>query len=82
MLIFALTDITPLYGCAAGQVMVSSSEFENTNCASLINGLEIAQESLQKLESIDATERDAETSCWDLACSSFHLLESSTPLCF
>ena len=48
MLIFALTTITPLYGCAAGQVMVSSSEYENVNCASLINELEIAQESLQK----------------------------------
>lgn len=58
MLIFALTAITPLYGCAAGQVMVSSSEYENANCASLINELEIAQESLQKPESIDATERD------------------------
>ena len=58
MLVFALTAITPLYGCAAGQVMVSSSEYENANCASLNNELEIAQESLQKPESIDATERD------------------------
>ena len=38
--------------------MVSSSEYENANCASLTNELEIAQESLQKPESIDATERD------------------------
>ena len=58
MLIFALTAITPLYGCAASQVMVSSSEYENANCASLINELGIAPESLQKPESIDATERD------------------------
>jgi hypothetical protein len=58
MLIFALTAIARLYGCAAGQVMVYSSEYENANCASLINELEIAQESLQKPESIDATERD------------------------
>ena len=58
MLIFALTTITPLYGCAAVQVMVSSSEYENANGASLINELEIAQESLQIPESIDATERD------------------------
>ena len=38
--------------------MVSSSEYENANCASLINELGIAPESLQKPESIDATERD------------------------
>ena len=38
--------------------MVYSSEYENANCASLTNELEIAQESLQKPESIDATERD------------------------
>ena len=38
--------------------MVYASEYENANCASLINELEIAQESLQKPESIDATERD------------------------
>lgn len=58
MLIFALTATTPLYSFAAGQVMVSSSEYENSNCASLINEREIALESLQKPESIDATERD------------------------
>ena len=58
MLIFALTAIAPLYGCAAGQVMVHSSKYENANCASLINELGIAPESLQKPESIDATERD------------------------
>ena len=58
MLIFALTAITPLYGCAVGQVMVSSSEHENAYRASLINELEIAQENLQKSESIDATKRD------------------------
>ena len=58
MLVFALTAITPLYGCAAELVMVSSSEYENSNCASLNNELEIAQERLQKLESIDTTERD------------------------
>jgi hypothetical protein len=38
--------------------MFSSSEYENANCASLINELEIAQESLQKPEFFDATERD------------------------
>jgi hypothetical protein len=58
MLIFALTAITPLYGCAAGQVMVSSSEYDNSKFPSLINEPKIAQESLQKPESIDATERD------------------------
>ena len=58
MLVFALTAITPLYGCTAGQVIVSSSEYDNAKCASLINELKIAQESLQKPESIDATERD------------------------
>ena len=57
MLVFALTAISPLYGCAAGQVMVSSSEYDNAKCASLINELKIAQESLQKPESIDAAER-------------------------
>ena len=59
MLVYSLTAITPLYGCAAGQVMVSSSEYDNAKCASLINELKIAQESFQKPESIDATERDA-----------------------
>ena len=58
MLVFALTAITCLYACAAGQVTVSFSEYENANCASLNNELEIAQERLQKLESIDTTERD------------------------
>ena len=58
MLVFVLTAINPLYGCAAGLVMVSSSKYENANCASLNNELEIAQERLQKLESIDTTERD------------------------
>jgi hypothetical protein len=82
MLIFALTAITPLYGFAAGQVMVSSSIYENVNCASLINELEIAQGSLQKPESIDATNRDVRNFLSELACSSFHLLESSTPPCF
>jgi hypothetical protein len=38
--------------------MACSSEYENTNCASLINELEIAPESLKKPESIDARERD------------------------
>jgi hypothetical protein len=38
--------------------MVSSSEYKNATCACLINELEIAQENLQKPESIDATERD------------------------
>jgi hypothetical protein len=60
MLVFALTAITPLYGCKAGQVIVSSSEYDNAKCASLINELKIAQESLQKPESIDAIERDAQ----------------------
>jgi hypothetical protein len=58
MHIFALTAITPLYSFAAGQVMVSSSKYENSNYASLINEREIVLESLQKPESIDATERD------------------------
>ena len=82
MLIFALTAITPLYGFAAGQVMVSSSKYENVNCASLINELEIAQESLQKPTLLMLQKETSEISCWELACSSFHLLESSTSLCF
>ena len=58
MLVFALTAITLLYDCAARQVTASFSEYENANCAILINALEIAQERLQKLESIDTAERD------------------------
>jgi hypothetical protein len=58
MLIFQLTAITPLYDCVTEQVMVSSSKYENVNCASLINKLEIDPETLKKSESIDATERD------------------------
>ena len=57
MLVFALTAKLPLYGCAAGQFMVSSSEYENANCASLNNELETSQERLQKLESNNTTER-------------------------
>ena len=38
--------------------MVFSSVYENANCVGLNNELEIAQERLQKLESIDTTERD------------------------
>lgn len=58
MLVIVLTAITPLYGCAAGQVMVASSEYENVNCASLDNELGLAQARLQKLETTDTTERD------------------------
>jgi len=58
MLVIVLTTITPLYGCAAGQVMVASSEYENVSCANLNNELGIAQARLQKLESTDTTERD------------------------
>jgi hypothetical protein len=58
MLVIVLTAITPLYGCAAGQVMVASSEYENVNCASLDNELGIAQTRLHKLESTNTTERD------------------------
>ena len=60
MLVIVLTAITPLYSFAAGQVMVSSSKYENSNYASLINEREIVLESLQKPESIDATERDVQ----------------------
>lgn len=58
MLMIFLTAITPLYGCAAGKVMIASSENENINCAILDNKLGIAQERLQELESTDTTERD------------------------
>jgi hypothetical protein len=79
MLVFTLMAIGRLYGCAEGQVTVSFSEYENANCASLNNALEIAQEKLQKLESIDTTERDVLNFCWELACFSVQILESSTP---
>jgi hypothetical protein len=58
MLVFALTAITRLYGCAAGQFTGFFSEYDSADCASLNNVLEIAQERLQKLESIDTTDRD------------------------
>jgi hypothetical protein len=58
MLVIVLTTITPLYGCAAGQVMVASSEYENVKCSALDNELGIAQARLQELESTDTTERD------------------------
>jgi hypothetical protein len=57
MIVFALSAISPLYGCPAGQVNFVSSEYDNANCATPNNELEIAQERLQKLESIDTTER-------------------------
>jgi hypothetical protein len=56
ILMIMLTAITP--GCAAGQVMIASTEYENVNCSSLDNELGIAQTRLQKLESTDTTERD------------------------
>ena len=58
LLVIMLTAVTPLYGCAAGQVMIASSEYENVNCASLDNELGIAQARLQELETTDTTERD------------------------
>jgi hypothetical protein len=59
ILVIALTVINLLYGCSAEQVMVSSPEYENASCANLSTELGIAQERLQKLESIDTKERDA-----------------------
>jgi hypothetical protein len=58
ILVIMLTAIAPFYGCAAGQVMITTSEYESVNCADLDNELEIAQARLQKLESSDTTERD------------------------
>ena len=42
----------PLYGCAAGQVMVASYEDENANCALLEKELGVAQARMKKLETI------------------------------
>ena len=48
----------PLFGCAAGQVMVTSYENENANCALLEKELGVAQARMKKLEATDSTERD------------------------
>lgn len=57
-LVAVLTIATVLSGCAAGQVMVASSEHESANCEALNNELGVAQARLQKLDSTDTTERD------------------------
>jgi hypothetical protein len=56
MLVLVLTAMTS--GCKAEQVMVASSKYENVNCVNLDNELGIAQPRLQKLESMNTTERD------------------------
>lgn len=58
MLVVALIFATPLYGCAAGQVMVASYENESANCSGLDKELGVAQVRLQKLESKDSTVRN------------------------
>ena len=58
MLVAVLMVGTALSGCAAGQVMVASSEHESANCEGLNNELAVAQARLQKLDSTDTTERD------------------------
>jgi hypothetical protein len=78
-LVFELSAISPLYGCLAEQVNFISSKYDNTNCATLKNELEIDQERLQKLESIDTTERDIRNFLLGVGVFSLHLLELSTP---
>ena len=58
ILVAGLLVAMPLYGCAAGQVMVASYEDENANCALLEKELGVAQARMKKLEATDSTERD------------------------
>jgi len=48
----------PLYGCAAGQVVVASYEDESANCAVLEKELGVTQARMQKLEATDSTKRN------------------------
>lgn len=58
MLVGALILAAPLYGCAAGQVMVASYENESANCSGLDKELGVAHTRLQTLESKDSTVRN------------------------
>jgi hypothetical protein len=58
MLVAGLMLAMPLYGCAAGQVMVASYEDESANCVQLEKELAVAQTRMQKLEATDSTGRD------------------------
>ena len=58
MLLVGLMLAMPLYGCAAGHVMVASYEDEKENCARLEKELGVALARMHKLEVTDSTERD------------------------
>ena len=58
MLVAGVMVAMPLYGCAAGRVMVASYEDEKANCARLEKELGVALARMHKLEVTDSTERD------------------------
>jgi hypothetical protein len=58
MLVLGLLVVSPFYGCATGQVIVSSYEDDNSNCTGLDKDLGLTQVRLQKLEATDTTKRD------------------------
>jgi hypothetical protein len=58
LLVVRLIIVIPLYGCAAGQVMVASYEDGATNCIELESELGVSQIRIQKLETTDSSERD------------------------
>jgi hypothetical protein len=58
VLVLGLMIVSPLYGCATGQVVVASYEDKNANCTGLDKNLGLTQVRLQKLETTDSTKRD------------------------
>jgi len=57
MLVAGVMVAMPLYGCAAGHVMVASYEDESAKCAGLEKELGVAQARMQKLKATDSTDR-------------------------
>jgi peptidoglycan/LPS O-acetylase OafA/YrhL len=58
MLVAGVMVAMPLYGCAAGHVMVASYEDESAKCAGLEKELGVAQARMQKLKATDSTDRN------------------------
>ncbi len=58
MLMVGLMVVSPLYGCATGQVILASYEDKDSNCMGLDKELGVTRARLEKLETTDSTERD------------------------
>ncbi|MBT5376493.1 MAG: hypothetical protein HOL15_06745 [Nitrospinaceae bacterium] len=58
ILVVIMMLVSPLYGCATGQVIIASHEDKNANCIGLDKGLKVTQTRLQTLENTDSTKRN------------------------